>query len=243
MKILLPAVFLTVMWGDGSYAQFNPLVSSTEVNNILLGISADSLKADLVAFAGFKNRNTFSVTVLNTKGIGAARRWVYNKFVQYSASNDNRLKPGYLLFDYDPSSYGCSYTTPITRHADVIAVLPGSPSQSLRRVYPHHHHLGNRPLCRTHLAPDYNPRRPHSQLYAGAIEKRPQPGAVQSWLRNSRRLHLLPDNRRPARAEHRMGRPFTFTMVYVKINAQTEFVASPLYKFWIWPGICIIIYI
>jgi hypothetical protein len=150
MKILLPVILLTITWGECTYAQTNESVSSTEVNKILLGnynpltyqattiitdpdiisaglmnnISADSLKADLVALANFKNRNTFSDTTSNTRGIGAARRWVFNKFLQYSAANEGRLKPAYLLFDYDPSSAGCSGS--ITRHADVMAVLPGS---------------------------------------------------------------------------------------------------------------------
>jgi len=152
MKILLPAVLLTMTWGERTCAQTNESVSSAEVNKILLGtytpvtyqasaiitdpgiisaelvsrISADSLKADLIAFANFQNRNTFSDTISNTRGIGAARRWVYNKFLQYSAANDNRLRPAYLWFDYSPSTAGCSATSSITRHADVIAALPGS---------------------------------------------------------------------------------------------------------------------
>lgn len=150
MKILLPAILLAITWGESTYAQTNESVSSSEVNNILLGtyspvtyqastiivdpdvisadlmnrISTDSLKADLIALANFKNRNTFSDTVSNTRGIGAARRWVFNKFLQYSAAGGNRLKPAYLWFDYDPASANCSGL--ITRHADVIAVLPGS---------------------------------------------------------------------------------------------------------------------
>jgi hypothetical protein len=150
MKFLLPAVLLTITWGECTYAQNNQAVSSTEVNKILLGtynsvnyqattvitdpdvisagllsqISTDSLKADLYALAGFKNRNTFSDTSSTSRGIGAARRWVYSKFQQYSLANEGRLKPAYLWFDYSPSSAGCSGS--ITRHANVMAVLPGS---------------------------------------------------------------------------------------------------------------------
>jgi len=150
MKNLLSAVLLTIVWGECTYAQTNQTVSSSEVNKILLGtynpvnyqastvitdpgvisaglmngISTDSLRADLFALAGFKNRNTFSDTSSSTKGIGAARRWVYNKFLQYSTANEGRLKPAYLWFDYSPSSAGCSGS--ITRHANVMAVLPGS---------------------------------------------------------------------------------------------------------------------
>jgi hypothetical protein len=150
MKNLLPAVLLTIAWGECSYAQTNQTVSSSEVNKILLGtynpvnyqastvitdpmvissglmndISTDSLRADLFALAAFRNRNTFSDTSSATRGIGAARRWVYGKFLQYSTVNEGRLKPAYLWFDYSPSSAGCSGS--ITRHANVMAVLPGS---------------------------------------------------------------------------------------------------------------------
>ncbi|MBS1604244.1 MAG: M28 family peptidase [Bacteroidetes bacterium] len=150
MKFLLPVVLLTTTWGECTYAQNNQAVSSAEVNKILLGtynpvnyqattvitdpgvisagllsqISTDSLKADLYALAGFRNRNTFSDTTSTTRGIGAARRWIYSKFQQYSSANEGRLKPAYLWFDYSPSSAGCSGS--ITRHANVMAVLPGS---------------------------------------------------------------------------------------------------------------------
>lgn len=151
MKILLPAILLTITWVECTYAQTNEAVSSTEVNKILLGnytpssyqatniitdpniistelmnrISIDSLKADLFALANFQNRNTFSDTTSTTRGIGAARRWIMSKLMQYSAANQNRLRPAYLTFDYSPSSAKCPSTLP-NKHADVIAVLPGS---------------------------------------------------------------------------------------------------------------------
>jgi len=152
MKNYLPAVLLMLACGEGANAQSGEAVSSNEVQKIILGnytpamyqastvitdpsvvssgllndISADSLKADLLALVGFQNRNTFSDTSSTTRGIGAARRWVYNKFLQYSAANDNRLRPAYLTFTYAPASAGCSGTSSINKHADVIAVLPGS---------------------------------------------------------------------------------------------------------------------
>ena len=62
-------------------------------------ISADSLKAYLEVLRTFKNRNTGSDTVSKTTGIGAARRWVYSKFLQFSKANENRLIASYLQFD------------------------------------------------------------------------------------------------------------------------------------------------
>ena len=133
-------------------AQSGESVTSTVVNNILLGnytpsvyqaatvitdpatisagllqdISADSLTADLFALNGFQNRNMFSDTTSTTRGIGASRRWVYNKFLQYSQATGSRLQAGYLRFTYNPASYPCTESPSIQTHYDVLAVLPGS---------------------------------------------------------------------------------------------------------------------
>src|ERR1700753_811180 len=122
MKNLLPVLLL--LWAYSVHAQTNPSVTSTEVKNILLGsydptvyqatnvisnptlvsaglvggVSADSLRADLFALNDFYNRNMFSDTTSASTGIGAARRWVFKKFQQYSAVNENRLRVGYLKF-------------------------------------------------------------------------------------------------------------------------------------------------
>jgi hypothetical protein len=138
--------------GAGAVAQSSESVTSTVVNNILLGnytpstyeattvitdpnvisqgllsnISADSLTATLYALNSFQNRNTFSDTSSATSGIGATRRWVYSKFLQYSQANNNRLQVGYLKFTYNPSSYRCTESPSIQTHYNVLAVLPGS---------------------------------------------------------------------------------------------------------------------
>jgi hypothetical protein len=152
MKNYLPAILPMLAWAGGAYAQSGEAVTSTEVNKIILGnynaanyqaanvitdpsvvsagllndISPDSLRATLVMLNSFQNRNTFSDTNSTNFGIGAARRWILGKFQQYSAANDSRLKSAYLTFTYNPSSASCQGTSSISKHADVIAVLPGS---------------------------------------------------------------------------------------------------------------------
>ena len=80
-------------------------------------INADSLKAYIIKLASFKNRNTGSDTVSSQMGIGASRRWVYSKFQQFSAANENRLIPSYLQFDLAICG--------IPQHKNIFAVLPG----------------------------------------------------------------------------------------------------------------------
>jgi hypothetical protein len=92
----------------------HPDTISQGINN---RVSADSLKNYILALASFTNRNTGSDTVSTTRGIGAARRWVFQKFQQFSAANQNRLLPSYLQFNLSICG--------ITQHRDVFAVLPG----------------------------------------------------------------------------------------------------------------------
>ena len=81
-------------------------------------INADSLKSHLEEMSAFTNRNTGSDTVSATFGIGAARRWAYQKFESFSATNDNRLIPSYLQFDQAICG--------MNQHRNIFAVLPGS---------------------------------------------------------------------------------------------------------------------
>jgi Peptidase family M28 len=145
-------ILILCLTGTRAVAQSNESVTSTVVNNILLGsytpsayqattvitdpntisqgllsnISADSMTAELFTLNSFQNRNTFSDTTSSTFGIGATRRWVYNKFLQYSQATGSRLQVGYLKFTYNPSSAGCTESPAIKTHYDVLAVLPGS---------------------------------------------------------------------------------------------------------------------
>lgn len=167
MKNLLPVTLITAVLlteGRDAFSQTSPKILSTEVTNIVRGIydptdyqasvvitdpsvisaelinriSVDTLKADLFAMRSFRNRNMFSDTTSNTRGIGATRRWVYSRFQAYSAANESRLRPDYLQFTYDPSSYPCTVSPNITLHDNIIAVLPGTdPTESVIIVEGH----------------------------------------------------------------------------------------------------------
>ena len=88
------------------------------LNTITQQISPDSLHANLDLLATFYTRNTGSDTVSDSTGIGAARRWAYQKLSQYSANNNNRLIPSYLQFD--------TAICGSEQHRDIFAVLPGA---------------------------------------------------------------------------------------------------------------------
>ena len=84
---------------------------------ILKRVNSDTLKSYILKLAAFRNRNTGSDTLSATRGFGAARNWVYSKFQQYSAANENRLLPTFFQFNQAICS--------MNSHKNIIAVLPG----------------------------------------------------------------------------------------------------------------------
>ncbi len=84
---------------------------------ILANVSPDSLKEYLIKLSAFETRNTGSDTLSPVRGIGAARRWVYQKFQEASVASEGRLVTSYLQFDQNICSVG--------QHRNVFAVLPG----------------------------------------------------------------------------------------------------------------------
>jgi hypothetical protein len=108
-----------VMTGKYNPANYGSFVSNSDsvAMTIVKKINPDSLHANLVELGTFYNRNTGSDTSSATRGIGAARRWVYSKFKQFGDANEHRLIPSYLQFD----STICN----TVRHREPFAVLPG----------------------------------------------------------------------------------------------------------------------
>jgi Zn-dependent M28 family amino/carboxypeptidase len=80
------------------------------IRKILAEISSDHIAADIKTLAGFETRGNYSDPKQKTRGIGAARRWIFAQFHGYSQR---------LEVSYDVEKKG---TTDIT---SVIAVLPG----------------------------------------------------------------------------------------------------------------------
>ncbi len=111
-----------IMFGNYNPATYIPSVVIDHPDSISAGIlrdvSPDSLKAYIIQLSTFHNRNSGADTVSNTTGIGAARKWVYSKFSQYSAVNENRLLPFYLQFD--------KLICTMDKHKDICAILPGT---------------------------------------------------------------------------------------------------------------------
>ncbi|WP_114490890.1 M28 family metallopeptidase [Candidatus Ulvibacter alkanivorans] len=61
------------------------------IYEIIDAVSADRIEADITTLAGFGTRNTFSDTISDTRGIGAARRWIKSEFESISKDCGNCL--------------------------------------------------------------------------------------------------------------------------------------------------------
>jgi len=111
-----------VNYDPNDYSSAQPITDHYQILCDLQNrISADSLKDHLEHLVSFGTRNTYSDTVSNTTGVGAARRWAMAKFNQFSSENDNRLLTSYLSFDRIGMTCGDFYDL-----RNVMAVLPGS---------------------------------------------------------------------------------------------------------------------
>jgi hypothetical protein len=69
--------------------------TATELYDIIEKVSSDRIENDIRTLAGFGTRNTFSDTISNTRGIGAARRWIKSEFDKISDACNNCLEVFY----------------------------------------------------------------------------------------------------------------------------------------------------
>ncbi|MGY5849741.1 M28 family metallopeptidase [Salegentibacter sp. F14] len=65
------------------------------IYQIIEEVSAQRIESDIRTLAGFGTRNTFSDTLSETRGIGAARRWIKSEFETISSQCDNCLEVFY----------------------------------------------------------------------------------------------------------------------------------------------------
>jgi hypothetical protein len=84
--MLKNAIFATLLFcGLTSFSQeVAPPQVDLRIYDIIESVSADEIEADIRRLAGFGTRNTFSDTISNTRGIGAARRFIKADFEKIS---------------------------------------------------------------------------------------------------------------------------------------------------------------
>ncbi|WAS90456.1 M20/M25/M40 family metallo-hydrolase [Nannocystis punicea] len=106
------------------------------VTAMLADIDAARLRADVDRLAGFGTRHTLSDTTSETRGIGAARRWLLAE-LQRAAQTSGRTGELAMTADFDAHRVAPDGKR-IDREVEVVnvvAVLPGSMPEARRRRY------------------------------------------------------------------------------------------------------------
>jgi hypothetical protein len=114
-----------------SSAKGQPVTSPPAARDILPAITAESCRAIDAKLASFGTRHTLSDTKSDTRGVGAARRWIKAELESYN-KDGGRLEVSFEEF-VAPKGKRIPEPTPV---ANVIAVLPGTmPEAAGRRYY------------------------------------------------------------------------------------------------------------
>lgn len=86
-KIILLSLFIST--------QLVLAQSGTQLYDIIDNVSAERIEKDIQTLVNFGTRNTFSDTISNSIGIGAARRWIKSEFEDISKDCNNCLNVFY----------------------------------------------------------------------------------------------------------------------------------------------------
>ena len=114
------------------YLKFIPIFIFTNIllsqdRNVLYEIindvSSERIKTDVKKLVSFGTRHTFSDTISNTNGIGAARRWIKSKFEEISKECNNCLDVDFQKNFYKKNKKRLVYDVWIN---NVIAIQKGS---------------------------------------------------------------------------------------------------------------------
>ena len=108
-----------------------PLKKNPDIEKIVKEISAQRIENTIRKLVSFETRNSLSETASDSKGIGAARRWIKSEMDRCSVANGGGMK---VEFDEHlaPVSARIPQPTPII---NVVATLPGDQAESRERIY------------------------------------------------------------------------------------------------------------
>ena len=101
-----------------------PLDADPRITQLVAAVSQERLQATVTKLASFGTRSTLSDTVSTTRGIGAARRWIYEEF--------RRASPK-LQVSFD--RHMLAQQGRITREVELVNVIAVLPGKSDRRIY------------------------------------------------------------------------------------------------------------
>ena len=115
---------------SAQYKAVNP-----QVSKIVSEVSEDRITEILKKLEGFGTRNIFSSQDNPTRGVGAARKWIYEQFRSYSP----RLEVSYDQYRLKKDTTRGSRIQDDVDLYNVVAVLPGTVNREQRIVISGHY--------------------------------------------------------------------------------------------------------
>ena len=97
-KIYTCILLLTTLLYTKSYAQ-----APEDFYTIINEVSEDRIKADITTLANFGTRHTLSDTISQSRGIGAARRWIFNEFQKIAKACEGCIEVSYQKNYHEPN--------------------------------------------------------------------------------------------------------------------------------------------
>ncbi|HEU4813706.1 MAG TPA: M28 family metallopeptidase [Xanthomonadaceae bacterium] len=94
MRLALAAAITAALASPAAQAQVPP-ATKPELRDIATAPSAERIEADIRTLVSFGTRHTLSETESDTRGIGAARRWIHAEFERISAACGGCLEVRY----------------------------------------------------------------------------------------------------------------------------------------------------
>jgi hypothetical protein len=99
-----------------------PSQENSRIHDIVASVSAERIERDIRTLVGFGTRHTLSDTLSDTRGIGAARRWIFEEFNRISEACGGCLEVSYQSGVVRAGSLRLPTDT---RIVNVVAVLRG----------------------------------------------------------------------------------------------------------------------
>lgn len=96
MRLPISLALLAACWALSAAAQQEPPPTDPRIAEIVRAVSAERLRADLTRLVSFGTRHTLSDTLSATRGIGAARRWIFSELERISAACGRCLEVRYV---------------------------------------------------------------------------------------------------------------------------------------------------
>jgi len=117
--------------GFATAAEPDTTARQPEIDQIVREISPQRIEAYIAKLSSFETRHTMSDTVSDTRGIGAARRWIEAELKRCGAASGGRLE---VTLDSHVHPVMARLSRP-TEIVNVVATLPGTQAESRERMY------------------------------------------------------------------------------------------------------------